>query len=84
MTRTNPTPRPSGTAAKPGLNASASLGAARHFKKMATQTAQLSGEGAFTGGLATSSGAPKVSNTMGKFTAKGDAHIASPHPKRTA
>lgn len=71
MSPTNPTPRPPGSAEKPGLNPAATRGSKAHFKKMATQASQLKGEGAFTGGLATSPGAPKVSNSQGKFLAKG-------------
>lgn len=72
MQPTNPTPRPPGKADVSGLNSSASKGAAKHFKKMKTQNQQVaSGEGAFTAGLATSPGAPKVSNSAGKFLAKG-------------
>lgn len=57
--------------AKSMLNAAASAGAKKHFAKMATQASQLKGEGAMTGGLATSPGAPKVSNSAGKFLSKG-------------
>lgn len=57
--------------AKSTLNAAGSAGAGRHFKKMATQASQIKGQGATTGGFATSPGAPKISNNAGKFLAKG-------------
>lgn len=58
--------------AKSTLNAAAAAGAAKHFAKMKTQIRQVnSGEGAFTSGLATSPGAPKISNKAGKFYSKG-------------
>lgn len=57
--------------AKSELNPQARAGAKAHFSKMSTQTSQLQGQGATTGGLATSPGAPKVSNTQGKFLSKG-------------
>lgn len=57
--------------AKSTLNGPGSIGARKHFAKMRTQTSQLQGGGATTGGLATSPGALKVSNLAGKFLAKG-------------
>lgn len=46
-------------------------GARNHHAKIARHRAQLKGQGAVTGGLATSPGAPKVSNRAGRFYAKG-------------
>lgn len=57
--------------AKSTQNAGSRAGSSRHFAKVAKQTSQLKGEGAMTGGFATSPGAPKISNTAGKFYAKG-------------
>lgn len=57
--------------AKSMLNSAASAGASAHFAKMKKQASQLKGEGATTGGLATSAGAPKISNKAGKFYSKG-------------
>lgn len=57
--------------AKSTLNGAGSAGAGKHFAKMKRQSSQLKGEGATTGGFATSPGAPKVSNSAGKFYAKG-------------
>lgn len=50
------------------LNPAGSKGAKAHFKKMATQTSQVnSGQGAMTGGFATSPGAPVITNKGGAF-----------------
>lgn len=58
--------------AKSTMNPAAAAAAKRHFKKVATQKSQItSGEGAMTGGFATSPGAPVVTNKGGKFLAKG-------------
>lgn len=57
--------------AKSTLNGAGSKGAGRHFAKMKKQSSQLQGQGATTGGFATSPGAPAISNTAGKFLAKG-------------
>lgn len=57
--------------AKSTQNSASKAGSKRHFSKMATQASQLKGQGATTGGFATSPGAPAVSNTAGKFYAKG-------------
>lgn len=57
--------------AKSTQNAESRKGSSRHFAKIKTQASQVRGEGAMTGGLATSPGAPKIMNTAGKFYAKG-------------
>lgn len=52
-------------------NSESRKGSARHNAKVKTQASQVRGQGAMTGGFATSPGAPKISNTAGKFYTKG-------------
>lgn len=72
---TNPTPRPPMVVrpqnATSSIDAAGAKGAAKHRAKMALQSRQLKGEGAMTGGFATSPGAPVTKNSNGKFLAKG-------------
>lgn len=72
MRKTNPTPRPQKVSFGATV-ASGNAGARAHFAKMKTQTTQLKGAGAVTGGLATGLTHSHTKNLAGRFKAKGKA-----------